>query len=240
MINQDDLNTFQSCRLKWKLSQELGIPTCKQDPYLIAIKRTIFQMYTWLQEKDKLMSEIQIRERWDKNWITDGLNPQTDSNIINKAISGWQTVRNFWENYYLTETYLTPIATNFEFSTYIHEVHYRIHADIILVTKKGDFTLRQLGPRRAYASLYNLLDTKLELIGCAKTLNVPTLTKSYVNIQSTSPNEITLQPTQGFIDYAQATMDDVSRSIANHIFYASPNPGCSSCQFYQRCLKQGE
>jgi len=239
MITQNDLNVFQSCRRKWKYSQLLSHDLNPPNPYIVAIKRTIFQMYVWLQEKNKLMSENQARERWDRNWWTDSsVNEEAAKEFAFQGVNGWLTVRNFWEKFYLSETYLTPIAVNFEFSTYIQQVHYRIHADVILVTKTGEFTLRQLGPKRTHSSLYDALETRLEFIGCMQTLNIDTLNKSYVSLQTTTPQEILLQPPKTFLEFSHTVINDISRSIANNIIYSSPNPGCSSCPFYQKCIRQ--
>lgn len=235
MITQDDLNIFQSCRLRWKLSKEAHAPLVQPSPYYTAIKCTILQMYAWLQEKDKLLSELQIRDRWDKNWWTENNLEPTKENSA-KAISGWLTIRNFWENFYLAEPYLTPIATNFEFSTYIHNVHFRVHADVILTTKNGEFTIRQFGIKKTHNQLFHSLSTYLELVGCIDTLGVSNVSKSYINISSDKPTEILLNPPKTFINQAQIYLADISRSIYNNVFYPSPTQGCSSCPFAGQCM----
>ena len=82
-------------------------------------------MYTYLQEKHKLLSLKQIKDRWDKNWYLEALKEKicTNPEILDHTVNGWLLLENYWNKYYIQES-LIPVGINFEFSTFIYNIHY--------------------------------------------------------------------------------------------------------------------
>jgi hypothetical protein len=237
MIEQKELDVFQVCRTKWKLARDTHEIFQSEDDYYLAIKKTIFQMYSWLLEKEKLMTEVQVRERWDKNWwatsIENGVREQSE--VLDKAATGWILLQKYWETKYLTEVNLNPVGINFEFSSYIHDVHYRIHTDLILGDKNGHFVYRQLGGKLTEAQLYTNLSTKLEVIGLTTALKLPPLNKSHIDITSKGLVEKSLNITPDFLRQAGNIISNISLGIKEGIIYPSPSRSCSDCLYNNKC-----
>lgn len=231
MITQRELDTFQSCRAKWHLQIANNLPLESESQYEIAIKRTVFQMYSWLQEKEKLMTETQVKDRWDRNFLACVTTDDIPS--IESAANGWLMLKKFWEEKYLVEANLYPIGVNFEFSTYIYDVHYRIHIDILLADKDGNLILRQLGSRATPWGLYSQLSTKLEVTGIAEVMNKVITKKS--NISISKADDVTINITPQYYKSCSSIIASISRDIRDRAIYASPGSKCDSCPVADKC-----
>jgi hypothetical protein len=239
MITPHEMEIFQSCRAKWKLAKENGETTRKDSDYFLAMRRTIFQMYSWLQEKDRFMTDRQVRERWDKNWWAASLDEGnlTQDEIFEKAANGWMVLEEYWADKYISEPELTPVGVNFEFSIYPHDIHCRIHADLILSDQNGRFYFRQFGGKQTDWQIYNSLGTKLEILGLAKVLGYPPKKKNHIDLLSkkTKMGEKNLTVTPAYMRSSMAVIDNVCMALKNKAIYTSPSPSCSDCPYTGKC-----
>jgi len=239
MITPSEIDTFQRCRALWKLSRENGLPFEEENDYLSALRKTIFQMYSWLQEKDRFMTDRQVRERWDKNWWAAATeeNILQKETILNLATNGWMVLEDYWNNKYLAEPKLIPIGINFEFSVYCQNVHYRIHTDLVLSDKDGRFYYRQFGNRKNEWQIYNNLSTKLEIFGLTEVLGCPPAKKSHIDLLSkkTKISEKTLTTTPAYLHSCISTINSISMAVKNNAIYTSPSDSCTTCPFSGKC-----
>jgi hypothetical protein len=239
MITPREIEIFQSCRARWKLAKENGEIGEEEDDYFFALRKTIFQMYSWLQEKDRFITDRQVRERWDKNWwaasMDEGVLEQDQ--ILDKAADGWMMLENYWSEKYIGEPHLTPVGINFEFSTYQKDIHYRIHADLVLADKDGRFYYRQFGGKKTDWNMYNSLATKLEILGLAQVLGHPPARKSHIDLLSekTKISEKTLNITPAYLRSSMNILDNISMALKNRAIYTSPSRSCSDCPYTGKC-----
>ena len=241
MITPKEIELFQSCRARWKLAKDdrtLDTSSVNTDDYLVAIRRTIFQMYSWLQEKDRFMTDRQVKERWDKNWWSACLDKGEleQQEILDKALSGWITLEKYWGEVYLEETGLTPVGINFEFSTYCNDVHYRIHTDLILADRDGRFRYRQLGIKKTEWGLYTSVATKLEIFGLTSVLGSTPIIKSHINLLASHGIETkVLNITPAYLRNIVPIINNISSAVKEHAIYASPGHACGDCPYIRKC-----
>jgi hypothetical protein len=239
MITPYEMEIFQSCRARWKFAKENGKVDEIKNDYLSALRKTIFQMYSWLIEKDRFMTDRQVRERWDKNWwassMDEGVLEQDE--ILNKAADGWMTLESYWSEKYISEPSLTPVGINFEFSTYQNDIHYRIHADLVLSDKDGNFRYRQFGSKKTDWQMYSSLGTKLEIIGLGQVLGSIPIRKSHIDLLSgkTKVDEKILTITPTYLRSSMSIIDNVSMAFKNKAIYTSPSQSCSDCPYKGKC-----
>jgi hypothetical protein len=227
MITQRDLDIFQICPARWRLSKN-SHKVQKENIYCQALKKTVFQMYSWLQEKDKFMTENQVRERWDKNFLDMG--NRVDNASL--AVPGWLSLFKYWEKYYLAEALMQPVGLNFEFTSNFYDVQYRVHIDLILSDKSGRYIYRQFGIDTVTSrQMYNSLGTKLEIISLEKDVGNPPTTKSYINL-GTRTEETILNTSPAFIKQANSIISGVSAIIYMDAIYAAMDDrNCMGCEF---------
>jgi len=239
MITPYEMEIFQSCRAHWKLAKEKGDIIEEESNYFLALRKTIFQMYSWLQEKDRFMTDRQVRERWDKNWWATSLDEGNveQSEILSKATEGWMILEDYWANKYIKEPHLTPVGVNFEFSVYQCDIHYRIHIDLILSDPDGRFYFRQFGNRKNNWQIYNGLTTKLEVFGLTKVLGLSPVKKSYIDLLSkkTKIDEKSLNIKPDYLRNSAAILNNVSMALKDKAFYASPSKSCITCPYKGKC-----
>jgi hypothetical protein len=239
MITPYEMDIFQCCRARWKLAKESGEIVLKEDDFFLALRKTIFQMYSWLQEKDRFMVDRQVRERWDKNWWAASLDEGSleQSEILSKASEGWMILENYWNKKYIEEPHLTPIGINFEFSTYQHDVHYRIHTDLVLSDPDGRFHFRQFGNKKNDWEMYNNLSTKLEIVGLTKVLGSSPVRKSHIDLLSkrTDISEKILNVTPDYLRNSSIILNNVSMALKDKAIYASPSKSCANCPYKGKC-----
>jgi len=239
MITPIELETFQECQARWKFSKDARLFQQPVSDYTLALKKTIFQMYSWLQEKNRLITDRQIRERWDKNWWSWAMDQGTftQEQIMTKATDGWLTLEKYWGEIYIEEPQLMPVGINFEFSMYNYNVHYRVHIDLILANTNGEFFFRQLGGPLTEWYLYNSLATKLEIVALAKTLDTFPIRKSHIDLTTRSQvlRQKTLQISPEYIRNATNIVNSVSSVIKNKAFYVSPGKACEMCEYKTKC-----
>jgi len=189
LINSYEMELFQRCKARWKFNNDkrIGlIPDFYLDPYLSAIRKTIFQCYAWLQEKNKLMTDTQLRERWDKNWWMWCLDnkekyPLEQKELMDKAADGWTIVGKIWEDIYLANPQSMPIGVNFEFSHYQKNALFRVHVDVVTADPKKGITFIELGTKTTARDLYCSLKTKLESVALFNAL-VATISANFISI----------------------------------------------------------
>lgn len=239
MITPYELEIFQICRAKWKLAKENGEIIKEDSRYLLALRKTIFQMYSWLQEKDRLITDRQVRERWDKNWWAASLDEGvlSQEQILEKAGIGWMILENYWGEKYINEPHLVPVGVNFEFSIYPNDVHCRIHADLVLADKDGRFFFRQFGGKQTDWQIYSSLGTKLEVLGLTEALGSPPIEKSCIDLLSkkTKINEKSLIVTPTYLRNSISVINNVSMAIKEKAIYTSPGLSCSECKYKGKC-----
>ncbi len=239
MITPSEIEIFQSCRARWKMAKENGEIDEKEDDYLFALRKTIFQMYSWLQEKDRFITDRQVRERWDKNWWAAAMDDGTlkQDQILDKASKGWMTLENYWSEKYIAEPHLTPVGINFEFSTYQNDIHYRIHVDLVLADKEGRFYYRQFGGKKTDWNIYNSLATKLEILGLAKVLGHPPVRKSYIDLLSkdTKIDEKGLNITPPYLRSSMTIINNISMALKHKAIYTSQSQSCKDCPYLGKC-----
>ena len=233
------MEIFQTCRAKWKLAKAKGEVTRKDTRYFLALRKTLFQMYSWLQEKDRYMSDRQVRERWDKNWWSASLDEGvlSQEEILDRATSGWMVLEDYWGKKYIEEPHLTPVGINFEFSIYPNDVHCRIHADLVLADKKDRFCFRQFGGKQIDWQIYNSLGTKLEILGLAEALDRPPVEKNYIDLLSkkTKIDEKNLIVTPAYLRSSMRVINNATMAIKEKAIYTSPSNSCPQCEYAGKC-----
>lgn len=239
MITPHEMEIFQSCRARWKLAKEDGKIGEPENDYLFALRKTIFQMYSWLQEKDRFITDRQVRERWDKNWWATSMDEGTleQDEILSKAADGWMVLEDYWNRWYIGEPHLTPVGINFEFSTYQNDIHYRIHADLVLSDKDGCFYYRQFGGKKTDWQMYNSLATKLEIVGLSQVLGHPPAKKTYIDLLSkgTKADVKNLNITPAYLNRSITILNSISTALKNKAIYTSPSQACSNCPYTGKC-----
>jgi len=238
-ITQQDLKIFQQCRARWYLASgaERSDPT-EDDYYLQALKKTIFQMYVKLQEKNRLMTDRQVRQRWDKNWWVAALDRGSLSNkeILERTTQGWLVLEKYWDKWYIEEINIIPIGINLDLTYYNNDVKYKIHTDLILAAKDGSYQLRQFGGKTNEWELFVGIDTKLETTGLGYTMRATPKLKTHIDIlSSTEPIAKQLNIDDNYCKKATQLIDSTSSDIAHQILYASPSNACGSCPFKGKC-----
>ncbi|RLF68140.1 MAG: hypothetical protein DRN26_00280 [Thermoplasmata archaeon] len=246
MISSFDLDVFQYCRAKWKLAKAANeIPSPAdiiQDDYTYSIRKTIFQMYSWLQEKGKLITDKQVRSRWDKNWYQKALDSgkYAGDELLRKTANGWKTLEKYWGDIYIQEATLEPIVINMEFNFYLHNILFRPHIDILLASPKEGIIVRSIGGPTTAQILHNSLASKLLIVALEKTLNRSVDLLSHVNILL-PPGTCALRQVNIDRTYrkrALAAIQDVSISIKNDAIYGImpwDSRQCDSCKYKRKC-----
>ncbi len=239
MITPKELNIFQKCRLQWKFSKKedfISLPILNS--YQLAIKKTVFQMYTYLQEKHKLLSLKQIKDRWDKNWYLEALKEKicTNPEILDHTVNGWLLLENYWNKYYIQES-LIPVGINFEFSTFIYNIHYRIHIDLAFVDEEKKFHYRQFSLAKNEWEIYNHLSTKLEIVGLNDCLKVSPINLRYFDLESrkTELLERNLNISPDYFHNSKMIITDISSSIKNEVIYPCISEECRACKYNKQC-----
>jgi len=240
------MESFQRCKARWNFNNEKQIgllPDYYQNPYLSAIRKTIFQAYMWLQEKNKLMTDTQLRERWDKNWWMWSLDnknkfPIEQSELLEKATNGWTLIGKIWEDIYLANPLSIPVGVNFEFSHYHKNTLFRVHMDIVTADPKKGITFFELGTKTTARDLYCSLKTKLEAVALYQSFGRLNLRKIHIDITS-NKQAIAINPlgfSKEYLQSAALIIDTVALSVRSKGIWTSPGPQCQECPYFKKCL----
>jgi hypothetical protein len=205
--------------------------------YTSALKKTIFTMYARLMSAGKPMKHGAAREIWDKNWWAKVSKEASDKSLaFETSANGWLLLEKFWGEIYLAEDML-PVGINYEFSTDIEGLSYRIHQDLTFSSKDGNISIMELGGSSTEWQFYTSLGTKLEICGLEETLGRPPTRKVFIDLESRNKDYIKkeLAITPEYMEHSKRVVAAVSRNIRQGITYTSPSKTCETCPWAGKC-----